>query len=318
MTLLIIFLTILLLGYLALKGNVNKIKKLPRPFTKEELLLDPKGTEHYVTNTDGTKIRTIVAGNGPTIVLAHGYGAGLVEWNIIGNRLVKQGYRIIAFDQRGHIGSSIGSEGVGSQQMASDYKAVLEHYDVKDGVLVGHSMGGFLAIQFLLNYPNVVKDRLKGVMIMASFAGDINRDNAQNKVQIPLIKSGVLVSLANTELLGFPFGRSLLGDQPDSAIIEVFLKFFTANDHLKLIPILEAFYKENNYGRLNEINLPCTVIVGNKDKTTPPFHTDNMVSGIKGAKLVKVEGKGHMLNWEAPQEVINEIKALSGSVGAVV
>ncbi len=317
MTPLLILLAVVLLAYLGLKGNVSKLKKLPRPFTKKELMADPKGSETFITNTDGTKIRTISAGEGPTIIFAHGYGVGLVEWNIIGNKLVDQGYRIIAFDQRGHKGSSIGSEGIGSQQMASDYKAVLEHYDVKDGVLVGHSMGGFLAIRFLLDYPEVVSERLRGVMIMASFAGDINRENAQNKFQIPLIKSGFMTSIAKTELFGYPFGRSLMGEHPDAAMIEVFLNYFSSIDHSKLIPILEAFQKENNYGRLGEIDLACTVIVGTKDQTTPPFHTNDMVAGIKDAKLVKVEGKGHMLNWEGPEEVIDEIKALAGAATAV-
>ena len=58
--------------------------------------------------------------------------------------------RVVAFDQRGHGGSTIGSDGIGSRQMASDYGAVLEAYDVNNGVLVGHSMGGFLALAFLL------------------------------------------------------------------------------------------------------------------------------------------------------------------------
>lgn len=75
--------------------------------------------------------------------------------------LVKAGYRVIVFDQRGHGQSTIGSSGVGSRPMAEDYRAIVEHFDVKDAVLVGHSMGGFLAQVFLLTLPEVAKKHLK-------------------------------------------------------------------------------------------------------------------------------------------------------------
>jgi len=59
------------------------------------------------------------------------------------NELVKSGFRVIAFDQRGHHKSTIGKEGISSKTMVNDYKTVLEYFDVKDGILVGHSIRGF-------------------------------------------------------------------------------------------------------------------------------------------------------------------------------
>ena len=50
---------------------------------------------------------------------------------------------------------------------------------------------------------------------------------------------------------------------------------------------------------------------GTKDKTTPPFHTDDLHAGIKNSKLVRIAGKGHMLNWEAPVALVDEIIALA-------
>ena len=120
---------------------------------------------------------------------------------------------------------------------------------------------------------------------MASFAGDVMRDNPQNKMQIPLITSGLMDKIVTTELLGYPFATSLMGDEPDSAMIDVFLKDFKKTNHQALVPILKAFGSENYYDRLNEIQIPCTIIVGTKDKTTPPFHTNDMASNIPNTKL---------------------------------
>ena len=218
----------------------------------------------------------------PDVVLAHGYGFSLDSWNLVVPLLVSSGHRIITFDQRGHAGSTIGSDGVGSMQMASDYAAVLEHHDVRDAVLVGHSMGGFLSVAFLLEHPDVVSERLRGLLLMATFAGDVSRKNPQNRLQIPLIKSGILVRMISIPAVGRVFTKSLVGEYLDG-MAEAFVPIFTSHDHKALIPIMEAMTGENRYPQLGAIDLPTTVLVGTADHTTPPFHTDDLHAGIAGA-----------------------------------
>jgi alpha-beta hydrolase superfamily lysophospholipase len=75
------------------------------------------------------------------VVLAHGYTATLAEWNVVWDALVARGYRVIAFDQRGHARSTVGAVGIGSEPMAADYAPVLEHFDARVGVLVGQGAG---------------------------------------------------------------------------------------------------------------------------------------------------------------------------------
>jgi pimeloyl-ACP methyl ester carboxylesterase len=269
-----------------------------------------EGDVRVVTTQDGTRIHTVSAGEGPIVVLAHGFAISSDEWNVIASDLVDRGYRVVAFDQRGHGRTTIGSDGVGSRQMAGDYVAVLEAYDVTDAVLVMHSMGGFVGIRFLVEHPEVVAQRLRGAMLVATFAGDVNRDNAQNKLQIPLIRSGILPKLVASDLVGKPFARTLMGDGKTDAMVESFLTMFRAQDLGALVPILEAMVQENRYPDLARISLPCTILVGSKDKTTPPFHTDDLHAGIAGSRLVRVPGAGHTVNWEAADAIVAEIEAL--------
>ena len=79
------------------------------------------------------------------------------------DKLLDHGHRVIAFDPRGHRRSTIGSAGIGSESMAADDAAVLEHFDVRDGVLVGHSTGGFIAIRALVEHPELA-GRLRGLV----------------------------------------------------------------------------------------------------------------------------------------------------------
>jgi pimeloyl-ACP methyl ester carboxylesterase len=272
------------------------------------------GTERVITSTDGTKISTVAMGSDTSdkvVVLAHGYAVDMNCWNIIATDLVQRGYKVIAFDQRGHGRSTVGSQGVGSQQMVDDYLAILRDYEVRNGVLVGHSMGGFIAIRALVEQSTAMAQHLRGCLLMATFAGDINRKNLQNRVQIPIIKSGIMGKLVSNNGISRSFAKSLFGDVKDADMINAFIDSFRKSDLKSLVPILMAFVKENRYAQLSEITMPCTIIVGTKDKTTPPFHTDQLHAGIKNSNLVRVASKGHMLNWEAPDALVQEIIALT-------
>jgi pimeloyl-ACP methyl ester carboxylesterase len=198
-------------------------------------------------------------------------------------------------------------------QMASDYGAILDAYDVVDGVLVGHSMGGFLALAFLLDDQSTATQRVSSLFLMATFAGDVNRKNPQNRLQIPLIQSGILLRMLGIGAIARAFTRSLVGDGFEPEISDAFTTQFRVSDHSRLVPILRALVEEDRYDRLGELSLPCTIIVGTKDKTTPPFHTADLHAGIADSKLVSIAGKGHLLNWEAPSEVAQEIGLLAAT-----
>lgn len=270
-----------------------------------------EGKETTITTDDGAKIHTVVMGEGAkTVVLAHGYGVSLDEWNVIAPTLVASGYRVILFNQRGHNQSTIGSRGIGSAAMAGDYRAVLEHYDVRHATLVGHSMGGFLGIKTLLTYPELMHDRIDRFVIVASFAGDINKKNPQNRLQIPLIRSGILLKLIKIGFIGNAFARTLFGDNPTPEMLSVFLDVFQSQNHRALVPVLEAFGNESYYDQLHKISIPCTVLIGLKDKTTPPFHSEDLARLIPNAKKVTLPGKGHVLNWEAPEVICAAISSI--------
>jgi pimeloyl-ACP methyl ester carboxylesterase len=269
-----------------------------------------QGDVRVVEREDGTRIHTVSAGSGPTVVLAHGFAIDSGEWNVVAAELVDEGRRVIAFDQRGHGRTTIGRDGVSTASMAGDYAAVLAAYDVTDAVLVMHSMGGFVGVRFLVENPELVARHLRGAMLVATFAGDVNRDNPQNKLQIPLIRSGILPRLVATDLVGRPFARSLMGDSSTDAMVEAFLTMFRAQQLGPLVPILRAMVEENRYPQLGAITLPCTILVGSKDRTTPPFHTDELGRGIAGSRVVRVPGAGHTVNWEAADVIVAEIDAL--------
>ena len=298
---------------LAARRQATSIRSLPDPYPAEVITTEPRGVTSFIERPDGTLIRAITAGEGPTVVFAHGIYCSVIEWSVVWDILLERGYRVIAFDQRGHGQSTIGTDGISTEAMAGDYLAVLENYDVRGGILLGHSMGGFLAVAAVLDVPGV-KERVNGLILLSTFAGVVLRGAPQNKAQIPLIKSGAMVKLAANDTTGTIFARSLCGDNPSPAMLDAFLDTFRATDHRSLLPILKALVDEDRGDRLGEIALPTIVLCGKKDTTTPPSQSERLAEGIPGAQLRWVAGAGHMLNWEAVDDIIDAITELSGTI----
>ena len=270
------------------------------------------GTTRVIETADGTHIKTVWAGEGDrSVLLAHGFGSSSDSWNLLAPLLVDQGFRVIAFDQRGHGESTIGSNGVSTTSMAADYGAVAELYDLRDAVLVGHSMGGFLALAFLLDGHPDLTNRIGSLMLLSTFAGDVSNSAPQNKLQIPMIKSGALQKTLKLKPARQAFTRSLVGEHYDKDMAPAFVPVFLKANHEQLIPILEAMVEENRYGRLSELDLPTTVVIGTKDKTTPPLHSLQLHEGIAGSRIVTLIGTGHAPNWESPEKLAMLISQLA-------
>src|SRR6478609_5872972 len=109
-----------LLGWGGTRALVGWIARNPDPLTREQLLAEPQGEEVTLARHDGTVLRALAAGQGPPVVLVHGYTVTLSEWNVVWDELLARGFRVIAFDQRGHGRSTLGTDGIGSESMAAD------------------------------------------------------------------------------------------------------------------------------------------------------------------------------------------------------
>ena len=301
-----------LAGWAGARARIAWIERNPDPYPRERLSAEPAGEEVLITRPDGTVLRALIAGQGRTVVLVHGYTADALEWNVVWDQLLARGYRVIAFDQRGHGRSTLGSDGIGSRLMGDDVAAVLEHFDVRDGVLVGHSMGGFVSIRAMIDHPELVR-RLRGFVPFATWAGRVFDGAPQNRLQIPLMESGILRKLLRNNTFGTLFLSAQCGSCPSPAMVSVFLEAFRQHldEHGPLVPIVQAFSREDRYPRLGEIAVPTVVMVGSADRTTPPSHSRRLAAGIPGARLVTVPGAGHLLNWEAADQLVEVVESFA-------
>lgn len=298
------------MGWGAARAVTARIQRNPDPFPRERLTAEPEGEHVFIERPDGTVLSALVAGQGPPVILVHGYTARVLEWNLVWDELQQRGFRVIAFDQRGHGRSTLGSDGIGSEPMAADLAAVLEHFDVRDGVLVGHSMGGFVSIRAVLDHADLAR-RLRGLVLFATWAGRILDGAPQNRLQIPLLQLGILQSFVRNRTVAALFGAAQCGTRPSPVMVSVFMEAFQQHldEHGPLLPIVRAFSREDRYPRLGEIRVPTVVMVGTADRTTPQSHSRRLADGVPEARLVNVPDAGHLLNWEAPDELIAVVES---------
>jgi pimeloyl-ACP methyl ester carboxylesterase len=127
---------------------------------------------------DGVVLDGEQAGEGPPVVLLHGLSA--TRRNVVqGSRhLTKRGYRLIAYDARGHGASSPGAS-YDYAELVDDLEAVLEHLGIDRTALVGSSMGAATAMAFTLEHPERVAALVQITPAYTGYArtGDVDGDS---------------------------------------------------------------------------------------------------------------------------------------------
>ena len=268
----------------------------------------PRGGAETVRGRDGAQIHCVYAGSGPDVVLAHGYLLEHGAYDLVFDALVRRGHRVIAFDQRGHGRSRGGRDGYGPAQAASDYGAVLAHFDARDAVLVAHSMGSFLALIHCLHEPLEAQRRLRRLVLLGGNAGEVGRGSLQTRVQIPMLESGLVKALWRFRPTGRALVGQLFGESPDPRHVELTRAMLLRQDLRLSLPLLRAMTDHSYYERLREIPIEARVICGELDRTCPPPHSRRIGEALPNAQTRWLPRIGHMLPYEAPDAIVAAVR----------
>lgn len=285
-----------------------RIRAHPDRFADAELRCEPAGVTSWVDRPDGTRLRVVVAGEGPTVVLAHDFSVNLASWSLVWPRLLAGGRRVVAFDLRGHGESTSGRDGNGSRPMAGDLMAVLEHAGATDAVVVGHSAGGFVALRAMLDVAGAA-DRVAGLVLVSSFAGDLMERAGLMRFQLPALRFGLPQRAAANRLAGTVIAARLCGRRPGPALVELVRETLVDLDAGEDRIVLAAA-TESMYAQLDDLDLPVIVVTGTSDHVVPPRHSTRLAEGIPGARLVRLDGVGHVVPWEDPDAVVAAVESL--------
>jgi pimeloyl-ACP methyl ester carboxylesterase len=269
----------------------------------------PAGDPFTVTTDDGAVLDGTVAGpaDAPTVVLAHCWGGNRGLWGAVARKLVAAGHRVVLYDQRGHGRSTMGDAAASTDRLGLDLEAVLEHLDVTDAVLAGHSMGGMTIQALAVGHPEVIDARVRALVLAGTSSNVMPRPLAPALADRAV--GDALLRPWASNAAGLAFVRGAVGARPyRSHVVATRDAFFGTPGTTRswcLVGMSGMDYREG----LGSISVPTTVIVGTRDTLTPPRMARVLAERIPKAELIVLQGAGHMLPLEEPEAVAAAIAA---------
>lgn len=249
---------------------------------------------------EGNKVHFTDQGNGNAIVLLHGFLESLEMWEDFVEGLTGN-FRVICIDLPGHGKSRVYDGNLTMEIMANWVKAVLDHLQIQNCVMIGHSMGGYVTLQFALQYSAM----LKGFGLFHSYASadtEEARENRRRTINIVKLNKAGFINQFIPDL----FAEENTEKYDDE--IQKLQERAAATPAAGIVAALEAM--RNRTGKLELLlntRVPVLFIAGKEDARIP---IQNMLAQAilpQHAEVLILGKVGHMGFIEAKKETLEFI-----------
>ncbi|RAY15109.1 alpha/beta hydrolase [Actinomadura craniellae] len=266
-----------------------------------------------------------------TVLFCHGYTLNQDSWHYQRRDLAGTGARLVFWDQRSHGRSGRGNPTRATiDQLGSDLYEVLRA-TVPAGssvVLVGHSMGGMAIMALAELRPELFGDQVVGVALINTSCGNL----AEMTLGLPILLAKLVRPLApgvvrglgrrpelvdRTRHLGADLAfmvtrRMAFADKYVSPTVVGFLEEMIRSTPIDVIaefyPSLMAHDKRLALDPIARV--PAVVLVGGRDRLTPPEHGRAIAAALPNAEVIEVVEAGHVLPLEHPGVVTGALRRL--------
>lgn len=243
-----------------------------------------------------------ISGEGNVVVFLHGYIESLNVWdNFI--ELLNRKYKVITIDLPGHGNSEIFGEISTMSIMAEAVNAVLKEEQIKECVVIGHSMGGYVTME-LVDQKN---EKLKGFCLFHSspFADSEEKKEVRDRL-IKSIEQGKKIPLAKEHV-----EKTFSQENTANFIEEIgFLKIIAINTSDQgTIAALKGMKERKNYKEsFEKTKLPSLLILGTKDNFIPPQIVDELtIPSQMEVKILTNSGhQGYIEEKAISLEIVDE------------
>lgn len=243
-----------------------------------------------------------IHGDGKPLVMIRGLGSNADHWYSQIPALAAK-YRVITFDNRGIARSPDPGGDFTVAMMAKDTLGLLDALELERPHVMGLSMGGMIAQELAMNYP----ERVNGLILACTHPGSYHQVRATPEVE-ELLLGMVYVASPESKAAAAPilFDPRNLAQRPEAAQEYAQVSLLHPAGAEILTKQWNAVLKHNAYDRLGQIKSPTLVLTGDADVLIPPGNSEILAQLIPHAKLVVVPGGGHQILVEQP-EACNQI-----------
>jgi pimeloyl-ACP methyl ester carboxylesterase len=293
-----------------------------------ELEHPPEGEPLKVVSSDGAEIYAEAYGpeGGTPVVLAHGWTENHIYWVYEIRELVDRGFRVVAYDLRGH-GQSQGAGDYSIDRFGDDLEAVLEAVvpEGRKALVVGHSLGAMsiaawaehhnvehlVGAAALLNtgVGNLLAEQL--LLPLPGFARALNRTIATH---------GFMGARAPLPRFSSPISHALLrrvafGPTASPAQVAFYERMLIGMPPRTRADVGIAISEIELHDALPRLTVPTVVMAGEKDRLTPPSHARRIAEMLPQLeRLIILPDTGHMGPLERPGEVTRALLELAAKL----
>lgn len=275
----------------------------PRGFAYSNQVKIGKNMIHYIDSgkTD----------NFPLLMI-HGLGENLLTWQKILNRLPQEKYRFLLVDLPGHGQSTAQRMGKYSHRhLARQLIEFLDTLSIKKVIIIGHSLGGTLAIRMALLHP----ERVQALFLISPAVFSVHGVPLSGLIFAnPLLRTGI-ISIANktlrsdtkliTTLQDAVFDKNII----DQDLIERIVKPILQNPRsgLALYYYLRDSSRNHVFPDLKSLTLPIFIMSGKEDAWVKISEIRRLTTFFSNATFLEIHQCGHMPQEEKPDEIVEQL-----------
>ena len=258
----------------------------------------------------GHPVHYAEAGHGPVLLLIHGMAGTFENWREVIEPLSRN-HAVIAPDLPGHGGSGGRGGDYSLGSLAAGLRDLLLALGHERATLVGHSLGGGIAMQFSYQFPEMV-ERL--VLVSSGGLGP-EVSVVLRAAALPGAELFIAATAAAGSTVGATLGRGLaaVGLQPNADVAEVARGYASLADRERRNAFLATLRSVVGVGgqRVHAgdrlylaAGMPVLIIWGERDPIIPAHHARQAHEAIPGSRLELLEGVGHLPQLEAPARFV--------------
>lgn len=254
----------------------------------------------YADN-ETTKIYWEEHGAGEPLLLIMGLGGSRKEWRRLLPRLSAK-YLVIIFDNRG-VGETTSSDEVFSiPLMASDAKAVLEAANVESAHILGMSMGGMIAQEFALRYP----EKTRSLVLAVTACGGREAVLAQPEVFLALQGRGVRTPQdAFWAMAPYVYDATTPRELIAEDLAVRANQFIKPEHFMRQLQAIMSW--QGTHSRLEQIKAPTLILHGKNDQLIPCANAQILADAIPNANLVELENSSHIFTTDQTDKSVEAI-----------
>lgn len=229
---------------------------------------------------------------GLPVIFIHGFPFDLNMW-IPQIKSIPKKFYTIAYDVRGHGGSDYGDGQYLIEFFVDDLFELMNYLNVQKAVLVGLSMGGYIA----LRAAEKNSERIKGLVLCSTkSSADDNEIKLRRARQISIVKN-VGISRFTEDFLRSIFSEETFLRSPSS--IEMIRNIILKTSPLSIASTLIALSaRTDTTDFLSKIQIPTLIMIGEKDNISTPLEAEKMKNLISNSLLHIIPNAAHMINIE--------------------